>query len=490
LWVIIYHGILGEITMLNSRLIGIILLIFLTSCHFALDFEEDPETKGLCGNGIHDENELCESMLDFYELCSEYGHGGSGYVSCNTDCTINYDDCAESLCGNGVKDEGEWCDYNSPVDSQCADIDYGSTGALSCTSDCLWDISECSENSKCGDGVVDQFEECDVDSDTSCQDLNWGQGILTCTNFCRFDRSGCDSTSTCGNNIVEPYEECDYTVAIDENCSTYGYEEGGEAGLFCNEDCQLDFTPCGGLLCGNGVIDNFEWCDNGGDAGRIYDCQELGYDLGTLKCTDDCLWDTENCNGHSNCGDGIIDAGEECDSASLNGNSCRSLGYSNGELKCTNFCRLDPSECLINTCGDENDNCIPDSTISCEELGRGDGGPLHCNDSTCDWDYDFSSCTSPVAGTGATCISDNDCMEDSSCVWDVYSFKLSHGMCSRECTEHSDCDSIGGECMGVGVVSGYDFGYCLLSCQGDEECNLGQSCFNNFIDLYCIPDTV
>ena len=50
------------------------------------------------------------------------------------------------------------------------------------------------------------------------------------------------------------------------------------------------------------------------------------------------------------CGNGVIDAGEECDTEDLGGSSCELLGHTFGDLSCTTGCSLDRSGCF--ECGD------------------------------------------------------------------------------------------------------------------------------------------
>ena len=75
--------------------------------------------------------------------------------------------------------------------------------------------------------------------------------------------------------------------------------------------------------CGNGVVEGDEECDTDdlGDA----DCVQQGYTGGTLACLGDCSFDTALCVTQS-CGDGQLDPGEACDGANLNGNDCTTLG--------------------------------------------------------------------------------------------------------------------------------------------------------------------
>jgi hypothetical protein len=50
--------------------------------------------------------------------------------------------------------------------------------------------------------------------------------------------------------------------------------------------------------------------------------------------------------GTSTCGNGKIDANEQCDGASLGGKDCTSQGYSSGSLRCTSNCTFDVSGCM------------------------------------------------------------------------------------------------------------------------------------------------
>ena len=49
----------------------------------------------------------------------------------------------------------------------------------------------------------------------------------------------------------------------------------------------------------------------------------------------------------SGCGDGIIEAGEQCDGANLGAASCASNGFSGGTLSCNSNCTINTSSCVI-----------------------------------------------------------------------------------------------------------------------------------------------
>ncbi|MBL4686837.1 MAG: hypothetical protein JKY37_19725 [Nannocystaceae bacterium] len=114
--------------------------------------------------------------------------------------------------------------------------------------------------------------------------------------------------------------------------------------------------------CGNGVIDADEQCD-GTDVGGG-DCLAQGFAGGTLGCTAQCTIDTTSCVD-TVCGDGVLQRGETCDcgmggsvctAAQLGAQTCTALpapgggNYSGGSLGCTPQCEFDASACTY--CGD------------------------------------------------------------------------------------------------------------------------------------------
>lgn len=108
--------------------------------------------------------------------------------------------------------------------------------------------------------------------------------------------------------------------------------------------------------CGNGVLDGGEECD-GAELGGA-SCQSLGHTEGTLGCTALCYFDEQQCSSPS-CGDGVLDQGEACDcggvectAPQLNNTSCSSLpapqggNFNGGTLAC-----VDPGPCTFDTAG-------------------------------------------------------------------------------------------------------------------------------------------
>ena len=87
------------------------------------------------------------------------------------------------------------------------------------------------------------------------------------------------------------------------------------------------------------------------------------------------------------CGNGVLDPGEICDGADLNGHSCTELGYANpAGLTCAAACTLEQSGCKP-VCG----NGQVEPTEQCDDgnTGNGDG----CS----------SACTMEAPAQGTTC---------------------------------------------------------------------------------------
>lgn len=64
--------------------------------------------------------------------------------------------------------------------------------------------------------------------------------------------------------------------------------------------------------------------------------------------------DARSTDAQPSCGNGVLEADEECDDEDLGGNTCESLGYAGGALACEPWrCRFDVTGCADSpTCGD------------------------------------------------------------------------------------------------------------------------------------------
>lgn len=142
----------------------------------------------ICGNGIIEEGEQCDDANNS-----------------NTDTCLN--SCILATCGDGYIQNGiEACDDNNTNDND------------GCQSDCTLSPT-------CGNGIIEEGEQCDDANDSNtdaclnscvlatCGDGYVQNGIEACDDSNTNDNDGCESDCTlspsCGNGIVEEGEECD-----------------------------------------------------------------------------------------------------------------------------------------------------------------------------------------------------------------------------------------------------------------------------------------
>jgi hypothetical protein len=276
-----------------------------------------------------------------------------------------------------------------------------------------------------------------------------------------------DGGGVCGNGVIEPGEDCDQGDLGGRTCMTEGF---GSGGLLCSPLCIFDTSNCS--ACGNGMLDVGEECD-GLDFGGKTSCADLGAGSASepLSCTDTCQFDLGNCSG---CGDGVITAPEDCEPGygpngkpDLGGKTCSSLGFDGGELDCSKSCRFNLNGCY--TCGDATRNGI-------EQCDGADFGGKGCND--------FPSATGDPYASGTLSCTSNCTIDTSFCM-----------LCGDgRITGNEVCDSgdlNGHDCISEGFTGGvlqcavgckkFDTSKCTLcgnnTVEGSEQCD-GQNLHN------------
>jgi hypothetical protein len=167
----------------------------------------------------------------------------------------------------------------------------------------------------------------------------------------------------------------------------------------------------GESTCGDGVVQAGEECD-GDDLGDV-SCETYGFEDGIVTCSPNCRAITNAC---WTCGDGVLHPAKICDGDLLRGETCESQGFAGGTLQCADDCRgYDTSQCeAFETCGngvlDPGEACDGDQLAdhTCSSFGF-DTGTLSC---TAECVFDTSDCDyHPLdCGTqGSFCWSDSQC---------------------------------------------------------------------------------
>lgn len=294
------------------------------------------------------------------------------------------------ICGNGLDD-----DNNGKIDG---------------------DDPYCVGKSYCGDGILDGNEECEgdqfVNDNTDC--VNWSDafesGKVSCEDNCMVDLSQCvkrKTPVTCGDNKLDDEESCDgnvfadpYTHEILESnlCSDFsGYFNEGT--LKCHENCTYDTSECAYRendepRCGDDIIQKGELCDGQKFLGGLtHQCTDWDnrYVEGAVQCTR-CKPDFSLCIKEDICGDNKLSDAELCDGNLFydDETDCGDWvsSMASGTVKCNANCSLDTSTCVIKS---EIENLCGNGKLEADSSYREEcDGELFKNGTKCsDWDSRF-----------------------------------------------------------------------------------------------------
>lgn len=200
-------------------------------------------------------------------------------------------DCELLTCLNGMLDEGELCDPTAQV------------GSVDCTQKCQ--PNECHDHEthgdeQCDDGDLDNTDDC-VDECVlaSCGDTHVWAGQEDCDDGNDDNTDACVSCSEaeCGDGFMQlGVEDCDPELPASFACGTHGFSLGEGA---CSGSCDLDVSDC--TNCGDGQVSEGEECDFAG----LVDCGTLGFDTeGSVACGE-CAYELVD-------GDCCVPAGQPC----------------------------------------------------------------------------------------------------------------------------------------------------------------------------------
>ena len=167
---------------------------------------------------------------------------------------------------NGTCDLGLTCLSNLCVDAgDCAEGETsactcaeGGSGTRTCDASGSWGVCDCSD--ECGDGLCDEPTESWESCPQDCESPTCGDGTLDdgeeCDDGNDDNGDGCDEScleEVCGDGSLEAEELCDGSARSGLTCVDFGYT-GGELG--CGSDCGPVFTDC--FTCGDGTCERSE----------------------------------------------------------------------------------------------------------------------------------------------------------------------------------------------------------------------------------------
>lgn len=438
--------------------------------------------------------------------------------------------CAEQACQDDVCQAlPQCCQFG--WDAQCAAV-----AGVFC------DI--CNTPDVCGNATAEAPEVCDGDdfAGETCVTQGFDGGGLACAADCAsLDTTGCfDYAGPCCAGHETP--GCDDTQCVDAVCSLAPWCCEGQWDFFCadvaTQVCDICNTPD---ICGNGVLDGTDACDNPDFGGES--CQTQGFDGGAISCEADCSaldisgcadfggdccaqhegvgcdddtctsqvcaqfpwcceveWD-ENCEflAQQNCGtcgappfcgNFLIDDGEVCDFNDIGGLTCADFGFDDGEL----FCGFDCASVDTSNCYDDGEDCC-----------AGHNGPgcadIECANTVCvsqpwccdqNWDV---SCAVAAADQCQTCgafgcgdpfiqpgdeVCDGNLLGGASCA--TVGFDYGALSCNPDCDtfDTSSCLEYSGDCCSADGTPGCGNVACTA-----QVCATDATCCNGAWDQDC-----
>src|SRR4030095_9484798 len=233
---------------------------------------------------------------------------GSAFCGDDGDCNSNRTNvCVVEFCNtNGTTNFCDILDYDSSAAPECSICNTCGNGRCekavsentsNCAADCLTNNFEV--------GGFDTLTNEDVCLNASLEPVGCGAELENPDNSLTPPaRDGCCPAGCQGTNPSDSTFDLDCCVQcgdglIDslagEQCDVQASPNGCAAGQFCNGQCQCQSD------CGNGILDAGEECDTLLTAQPNFGCPVVGHTCNNV------------CQCSSICGDGTIDPGEQCE---------------------------------------------------------------------------------------------------------------------------------------------------------------------------------
>ena len=277
-----------------------------------------------CGNGVHDEGEVCENKET--KACQELNTEDKQWQPIN-----------EAVCNSECSG---WDTYS------CVDIN-----ALTCYQ--VYECAEDCEDSECEAACIAKTwpaAKAKYDTMKSCLADNCPVVTEECMNeFCKFQTDACKTHLTCGNGNIDNYEICEKGEHVDcgdiKDTNGEAMYEANTGSAYCNQNC----TEFGTTMC-------YRFCS----CSEVKACIEQecgGYPNSNAENTDEKKACMETCESWGS----KIGKGEAAGYRQLIESCCEQDQQGN-----TGACGWDSSTCLQQapsqanaTCGTENNDKCP-----------------------------------------------------------------------------------------------------------------------------------
>lgn len=331
---------------------------------------------------------------------------GDGVPDFADNCVNLFNPDQKNTDGDGYGDACDGCPFEPALTTKQRNYEYfydttsninGCTDGIDndCDSTAFDSVTKIGDKADCGDDECKSLQQCGGTRPNMCLKSTGEWVSLDSKEICdKGSMADCSVDNVCDMRIIglDKYL-CNSTNWVNiAECVDSGRCVNNYYLVIGIGACYIANVPAE-PQCGNEILEKGEQCDAGVPAG--FDCTSFGYTAGQLGCKD-CQFDVSGCVGGAiNCGDGILEGGEQCE---INGqfrqlSLCSSFNPQwNGKLTCKD-CKVSTAECT------EYKAVDPDKDRNtCEAIFGGTQADCGANGETGCWVQAATASNAPCCG--------------------------------------------------------------------------------------------